>query len=124
MNVLLLVVLLALLFISLFAIIPKYAVPGQDAIIQDWVGLGFNALLFGIVLYETSFKYRNVYHGIVFFLIAVAVAISGVYWWIPKYISPENQSNATKTMFTVLSISIIAVNIITQAAPVSFKKFW
>lgn len=118
MSPILLVILLSLLMVSLFVIIPKYAHPKDEAIIQDWVGLGFNGLLFLIVLYETKLKYMNVYYAIAFFLVAVAVAVSGVYWWIPKYIKKEKQTDAIKTMFTVLSVAIIVANIATKAVPI------
>ncbi len=123
MNPILLVLLLAVLFISLFVIIPKYADPRKEAIIQDWVGLSFNGLLFAFVLYETKLKYANVYYAIGFFLVALAVALSGVYWWIPKYIKKENQTDAIKYMFNALSVAIILTNISTKAVPVSFRRF-
>jgi hypothetical protein len=118
MSPILLLGLLAGLFISLYVIIPKYANPKDEAIIQDWVGLGFNGLLFIIVLYETRLKYMNVYYAISFFLVAIAVALSGVYWWIPKYIKKENQTDAIKTMFTSLSVAVLLTNIMTKAVPV------
>ena len=118
MSPILLVVLLALLFISLYVIIPKYANPKDEAIIQDWLGLGFNGLLFLIVLYETQLKYMNVYYAIGFFLVALAVALSGIYWWIPTYIKKEKQTDAIKTMFTVLSVAVLIVNVMTKAVPI------
>jgi len=123
MSPVLLVTLLALLFISLFVIIPKYAPAGQEEIIQDWVGLGFNCLLFLMVLYQTRLRYRNVYYAISLFMVSLAIALSGVYWWIPKYIKPEKQAAAVKDMFTSLSIAIIVTNMITKAVPVRFKRF-
>ena len=118
MSPILLVALLTLLFISLFVIIPKYAPPSQEAILQDWVGLGFNGLLFLIVLYETQLKYRNVYYAISFFFVALAVALSGVYWWIPTYIKKEKQADAIKYMFNALSIAVLLTNITTKAVPI------
>jgi hypothetical protein len=118
MNVIVLFVLLALLLVSLYVIIPKYAPADQEAIIQDWVGLGFNGLLFLIVLYETRLKYMNVYYAITFFLVALAVALSGVYWWIPNYIKKEKQADATKTMFTTLSVAVLLSNVLTSAVPI------
>lgn len=118
MSPVLLISLLATLFISLYVIIPKYADPKDEAIIQDWVGLGFNGLLFLVVLYETKLKYMNVYYAIAFFLVALAVALSGVYWWIPKYIKKEKQTDAIKTMFTSLSVAVLLTNIMTQAVPI------
>ena len=120
MNPAFLLGLLISLFVSLFAIIPKYASPSQEAIIQDWTGLGFNALLFEIVLYQTRLKYKNVYYAISVFTIALIVALTGVYWWIPKYISPAKQSEATKVMFNILSISVLLTNIYTKAVPITY----
>lgn len=118
MNPILLLILLTLLFVSLFVIIPKYAPASQETIIQDWVGLGFNGMLFLIVLIETRFQYRNVYYGISFFLVALAVALSGIYWWIPTYISPAQQTDAIKYMFNALSAAILLTNISTNAVPI------
>lgn len=120
MSPVLLVTLLALLFISLFVIIPKYAPAGQEEIIQDWVGLGFNGLLFLIVLYQTRLRYRNVYYAISLFMAALAIAISGVYWWIPKYISVGKQADALKYLFNSLSAAVIITNISTKAVPITF----
>jgi len=106
MSPVLLLILLTALLLSLFVIIPKYASPKDEAIIQDWVGMGFNGLLFLIVLYETKLKYANVYYAIVFFLVALAVALSGVYWWIPKYIK-KKQSDVTRYLFVSTALLII-----------------
>lgn len=118
MNPVLLVSLLTILLVSIFVIIPKYAPPSQEVLIQDWVGLGFNGLLFAIVLYETRLKYANVYYALAFFLVALAVALSGVYWWIPTYIKKEKQTDAIKYMFNALSIAVLLTNITTKAVPV------
>lgn len=123
MKPILLVGLLAGLFISLYVIIPKYANPKDEAIIQDWVGLGFNGLLFLIVLYETNLKHTSVYYAIAFFLVALIVALSGVYWWIPTYIKKENQTDSIKIMFTTLSAAVLLTNLITKAVPVGQQRF-
>lgn len=123
MNPVVLFGLLTVLLVSLFVIIPKYAPPSQQAIIQDWVGLSFNALLFGIVLYETRLKYVNVYYAIAFFVVAVIVALSGVYGWIPKYIPKEKQTDAIKTLFTTLSVAILLTNLVTKAVPVPYRPY-
>ena len=120
MNPVLLLILLGLLFTSLYAIIPKYAPPAQQDMIQEWVGLGFNGLLFAVVLYQTRFQYMNVYGGILAFLLAIGLALSGVYWWIPRYIPKSKQANVTKDMFTGLTIAILVTNSMIQAVPVSF----
>ena len=118
MNPILLVGLLGALFTSLYVIIPKYANHKDEDIIQDLVGLGFNGLLFLIVLYETRLKYMNVYYAIAFFLVALAFALSGIYWWIPTYIKKEKQTDAIKTMFTSLSVAVLLTNIMTSAVPI------
>ena len=120
MNAVVLLVILVLLFVSLFVIIPTYAPASQVELIQDWVGLGINGLLFLIVLFESRFAYRNVYAGISFFVIAIVIAVSGVYGWIPRYIPASKQSDAIKYLFLSLSISIILVNTLSKAIPVTF----
>ena len=120
MNALLLLILLGSLFTSLYVVIPNFAPSDQQDIIQEWLGLGFNGLLFAIVLYQTSFQYMNVYAGILALVIALVVALSGVYWWIPTYIPKSKQVTVTKDMFTGLSMTVLLTNIMTQAVPVSF----
>jgi hypothetical protein len=123
MNAILLLLLLVSLFASLYIIIPKYAPASQQNIIQDWLGLGFNGVLFTIVLYQTRLQYMNVYGGILALVIAIGVAISGVYWWIPKYIPKPKQASVTRDMFTGLSMAVLLTNMLTKSVPVSFGKF-
>lgn len=118
MHVALLQLLLVLLVVNIYIIIPTYA-PGNKEEITEWVGLGFNGVLFAVVLYETSFKYMNVYGGITALIIAIGIALSGIYWWIPKYIPKNKQTEVTKDMFTGLGISILLTNILTNAVPVT-----
>ena len=119
MNIVLLLILLGSLLTSLYVIIPKYAPQKQQDEISEWVSLGFNGLLFTIVLYETSFKYMNVYGGIAVLFIAIGVALSGIYWWIPTYMPGNKQTDVTKDMFTGLSIAILLTNILTKSVPVT-----
>jgi hypothetical protein len=119
MNAVLLVILLGCLFTSIYVIIHKYASANQDEI-REWVSLGFNAILFAIVLYETSFKYMNVYGGIAALLLAIGVALSGIYWWIPTYIPKDKQIDVTKDMFTGLGITVLLTNILTKSVPITF----
>jgi len=123
MNAVLLLFLLGSLFASLYFIIPKYAPVSQQSMIQEWLGLGFNGVLFAIVLYQTRLQYMNVYGGILALLIAIGVALSGIYWWIPKYISKHRQPSVTKDMFTGLSIAVLLTNMLTKSVPVSIGKF-
>jgi glucose uptake protein GlcU len=121
MNIVLLLILLGSLLTSLYVIIPKYAPAKQQDEISEWVSLGFNGLLFTIVLYETSFKYMNVYGGIAVLFIAIGVALSGIYWWIPTYIQKNRQTDVAKDMFTGLSIAILLTNVLTKSVPVTFN---
>jgi hypothetical protein len=123
MNAALLLLLLGSLFASLYVIIPIYAPKAQQEEIQDWVGLGFNGILFAMVLYETRFQYMNVYGGILGLLIALSIALSGIYWWIPKYIPKPKQVSVIKDMFTGLSAAVLITNILTHSVPVTIGRF-
>ena len=70
-------------------------------------------------MYETSFKYMNVYGGIAALIFAIGIALSGIYWWIPTYIPKNKQTDVTKDMFTGLGIAILLTNILTNAVPVT-----
>lgn len=120
MNIVILLTLLASLFVSLFVIIPKFAPPGKENVLQNWVGLGFNALLFLYVLVETGGRYKRIYPAIAFFLFVVAFDLLATLWWIPSYISADKQANITKILFTVSSVLILLTNVITKAVPVTF----
>lgn len=108
MDVRILASLLILLFISLFVIIPTYASKDKQKEIQNWVGMGFSGLLLLIVTFQTRDPTLCV--PIMFYLFVLGVILSGIYWWIPKYIPKDNQNSAINNMFLASTLAIILVN--------------
>jgi len=107
MNFVLFLFLLALLLGSIFVIIPKYAPVKQQALIKGWVGLGFNAILLLWALGVTRGNDVTLAIPAVFYVFVVALCVSGVYWWIPTYVKPEEQNSAISSMFLSVTIAII-----------------
>lgn len=105
MNFILFLFLLTSLLVSIFVIIPKYAPVKQQTLIKDWVGLGFNAIL---LVWALAFTRGNdMMIPAVFYIFVVALCVSGVYWWIPTYVKPEEQNSAISTMFLSVTVAII-----------------
>lgn len=107
MNILLFLILLTILLVSIFVIIPKYAPQKNQALIKDWVGLGFNAILLLWALASSRGNDPTLAIPFMFYLFVVGVCVSGVFWWIPKYVKPEEQARATSIMFSSFTIAII-----------------
>lgn len=115
MNILLFLVLLTILLVSIFVIIPKYAPVKQQALIKDWVGLGFNALLLLWALGVTRGNDVTLTIPAVFYVFVVALCVSGVYWWIPTYVKPEEQNQAISNMFLTVTVATILSQNMTPA---------
>ena len=117
MNAIFTLLLFAMLFLSLFLIIPALAPADQKDIIQDWVGLGFSGLLLVLSLFQTRFSDGSLLTPVLFYIVVVLFVLSGVYWWIPTFIPAANQSDTTKYMFLSTTLAIILVNTLN-----SFRK--
>jgi len=116
MNVFVFVILLGILLTSIFWVIPTYASPKDQETIKNWLGLGFSGLLLVISLIETHAQDPTLIAPIVLYVVVLGVCLSGIYWWIPTYIKPEEQDDATKWMFLSTSFAIILTNIISKKA--------
>lgn len=110
MNWLLFLGLLSALLTSIFVIIPLFVEKKDQAIIQDWTGLGFSGLILVIALLQTRFSDGSLLTPILFYLFVLGFTLSGVYYWIPNFIPDSKQSDATKYMFLATTASIILVN--------------
>jgi hypothetical protein len=110
-----LLILLALLFTSLFVIIPKYAPKDQVTIIQDWLGLGFSGLILLISIFSSRFTYESLSIKFVLFLIVLGISLSGIYWWIPTYIKKEDQTKAIQYMFNSITAAVILTNVMADS---------
>ena len=114
MNLILFLVLLTCLLTSVFWIIPKFASPKDQTAIQDWLKVAFPGVLLLITLIQTRAQDTSL---IAFYLLVLALCLSGVYWWIPTYIPKEQQSNTISILFLVVNIAIILTN--TLSPPMS-----
>ena len=119
MNILIFLSLLSVLLTSVFWIIPTYAPPEQREIIKDWVGIGFSGLLLLFALVETRIQDPTLILPVVFYLFVLALCLSGVYWWIPTYVHPDEQNNATMWLFLTTSIAVSVSNAMAPAARVT-----
>ena len=115
MDVRILASLLILLFISLFVIIPTYAAKDKQKEIQNWVGMGFSGLLLLIVTFQTRDHTLGV--PIMFYLFVLGVILSGIYWWIPKYIPKDNQNSAINNMFLASTLYTLTTSL-PEASPI------
>jgi len=106
----LLLALLTIMLTSMFVIIPKYAPQNQQEIIKDWLGLGFSGLLLAIAMFQTRFSDPSLITPVLFYLFVLGFILSGIYWWIPKYVDPKDQNDAIKYTFISTTIAIIIVN--------------
>lgn len=110
MNIFMFIILLSILLVSTLWIIPTYAPADKRDMIKDWVGLGFSGLLLAIALLESHLRDTSLAFPVVFYGIVLAVALSGVYWWIPKYIPASEQNTVTSYLFNSITFSVILAN--------------
>jgi FtsH-binding integral membrane protein len=110
MNAILLLVLLSILFTSLFVIIPKFAPANLQDTVKNWLGMGFSGLLLLLALIQSKFADPTMLTPVLFYIFVLGFCLSGVYWWIPAYVKKEEQSDAIKYMFLSVTFAIIIVN--------------
>jgi hypothetical protein len=110
MNIILFLVVQAICLTTIFWIIPTYAPPDEAEMIKDWTGLGFSALLLLTALIESRFSDPTIGIPIGFYLVVLALCLSGVYWWIPTYVAKPQQKNATMWLFLSTTLSTILTN--------------
>ncbi len=91
--------------LSIFYLVPKFAPSEKQAIISDWIGIGVSGAILLYTLFEVRLKDKTMILPIMVYAIVLAVTISGVYWWIPKYIPSATQADVIKYMF--LSTSVV-----------------
>ena len=115
MNLILFLVLLSCLLITTFWIIPKYATDNEQAMIKDWVGIGFAGLLLTTTLIETRAQDTTLIIPFVFYLWVLAICLSGVYWWIPAYVPKPEQNKAITILFLVVNVAINLTNSLSPA---------
>ena len=123
MNILVLLVLLSVLFTSLFVLIPMFAPENQQEEIKHWVGLSFSGLLLLIALFETKFSDYSLITPVLFYLFVLGFILSGIYWWIPTFIPSSQQTDTVNYMFIGTTLAIILVNMMSPAMkPTYFRS--
>lgn len=100
-------ILISILSVSLLYIIPTFAPKDQQLVISDWVGTGASGLILLYTVITSRFKNKLILGPITVYLLVFAVTISGVYWWIPKYIEKQKQSDVTRYLFVSTALLII-----------------
>jgi len=105
MNIIVFLVFLTGMLVSVYVIIPRYAPKKDQESINNWFGVGFNGLLLLWALVESRGAGMGVPVGI--YLVVLGLCLSGVYWWIPKYINLDKQSQATSILFSVTTLAVV-----------------
>lgn len=100
-------ILISTLAVSLLYIIPTFAPKDQQLIISDWVGTGASALILLYTLVTSRFKDKLILGPISVYVLVFVVTITGVYWWIPKYVPQQKQSDVTRYLFVSTALLII-----------------
>jgi len=121
MNLYVFISLLAILLISTIWIIPKFAPTDSQVMIKDWIGIGFSGLLLVVALIETRLRDNTLAFPVIFYLIVLAVALSGVYWWIPKFVPVSEQNNAIFYLFNSITFSVILANMTSPSLKVGYS---
>lgn len=98
-------VMMAILGLSIFYLVPRFAPSEKQAIISDWVGIGVSGAILTYTLFTVKVRDKTMIVPILAYVLVLAVTISGVYWWVPKYIPAATQADVIKYMF--LSTSIV-----------------
>lgn len=104
-RIIFIAIMMALLGLSIFYLVPKFAPSEKQAIISDWVGMGVSGAILVYTLFTVRVRDKTMILPILMYTLVLAVTISGVYWWIPSYIPAATQSDVVKYMF--LSTSIV-----------------
>ena len=97
-------------------IIPTFAPKDKQQIIQDWLMFGFTGLLLVIALVTVDFQNPYGYIPFLFYIIVLAVVLSGVLWWIPTYIPASNRSITTQLLFVSATLSVMIINLINKGS--------
>lgn len=95
---------MAILAMSIFYLVPKFAPSEQQAIISDWVGMGISGAILMYTLFTVRIRDKIIILPILTYAIVLALTLSGVYWWIPKYIPAATQSDVINYMFLATSL--------------------
>ena len=105
MNIIVFLVFLTGMLVSVYVIIPRYVPKKDQESINNWFGIGFNGLLLLWALVESRGAGLGVPVGV--YLLVLGLCLSGVYWWIPKYINLDKQSQATSILFSVTTLAVV-----------------
>lgn len=93
------------LLVVIYLVIPKTVVPERQENIQHWVFVSFSA----IFLLLTIVSARDKINIFIIFLIG-AIVLSGLIWWVPKYIPEEDQDLASHVLIIASSLFITLIS--------------
>ena len=102
---------LLMLFIVVFFLIPKYVPTDKQDDATHWSMVTYSALLFLMTALKTEFDSMSI-SMVVLFILIIALQTSGVYWWIPKYVSAGSQAHVTHWMIIGSSMAILLMGIV------------
>jgi hypothetical protein len=122
MNILLFAVLLTTQLVSLMYIIPNYVSAEKQQVLKNWIQVAFPGLILFISLFQASLTDVSIPIG--FYLFVIGFCLSGVYWWIPTYVKPTEQTNAITWMFLSATLATTLSNILTPAIKITKPKWF
>jgi hypothetical protein len=122
MNEIILLFLTSGIVLSVMWIIPTFAPKDKQQIIQDWLMFGFTGLLLVISLFTVDFENPYGYIPFTFYILVLALVISGVVWWIPSYVPVSNRTTATQLLFITATLSVMVVNLINKRSSATIFK--
>jgi hypothetical protein len=102
---------LLLLMLIVFFVIPKYVPSDQQDDATHWAMVTYSAIIFLVSAIKTEFDAMSI-SMIVLFVAIIAVQTSGVYWWIPKYVPKDSQTQAVHWMIIGSSVVILLMGVL------------
>lgn len=93
------------LLIVVYLVVPEVSPPDQVESIKHWVLTAFSAIFLLLIMVSAKDEV-NVF---VIFLIG-AIVISGLVWWVPSYISKEDQDLVSHILIVSSSVFITVIS--------------
>lgn len=95
------------LLISVYLIVPEVAPEDQVESIKHWLLTAFSATFLLLIMISAKDE-LNVF---IIFLVGAAV-LSGIIWWVPKYIAKEDQDLVSHILIVSSSVFITIISAI------------
>jgi hypothetical protein len=94
------------LLVVIYLVVPKAVSPDKQETIQHWIFVSFSAIFLLLTIVSAKDKV-NIF---IIFLVG-AIVLSGLIWWVPKYIPEEDQDLASHILIIASSIVISTVSV-------------